>query len=152
MEDWISLPLQPCGWLCTDKPTFTERSAHQHEACSYTNAFKGTDDWHKYTYGAQGAYQGLTTMHTPVDGRHIIIITRPPPSLQCAKGGLTRPIPLRAANTFLHLLPPTRLLLIRSLRGTHTHTHRIPHWWGGWMSNSHNLPATHSCAVNLWQV
>ncbi|KAK1890992.1 pyrophosphoryl-undecaprenol N-acetylglucosamine transferase, partial [Dissostichus eleginoides] len=42
------------------------------------------------------------------------------PSLQYAKGGLTRPIPLRAANTFLHLLPPSRRLLIRSLQGAHT--------------------------------
>lgn len=55
----------------------------------------------------------------------------------CANSGLTRPIPLQAANTFLHLLPHSRPLLIRFLQGARTHW--IPLLWGGWMSNSHNL-------------
>lgn len=80
-------------------------------------------------YNTQGEYQGLTTLHIPMDGRHASTIIPPPPfSLQCAKGGLTRPIPLRAANTFLHLLPPTRLLLIPSLQGAHTLDSTLVRW------------------------
>lgn len=92
------------------------------------NTFKGTDDWHKCTYNTQGTYQGLTTVHTPMDVRHAAATIHLPPPVQCAKGGLTRPIPLSAANTFLHLLPPTRLLLIRSLQGAHILDSTLVRW------------------------
>lgn len=71
-------------------------------------------------HNTQGAYQGLTIMHTPMDIRHT--------AQQCAKLGLKRPILLRAANTFLHLLPPTRLLLIRSLQGEQTLDSTLVRW------------------------
>lgn len=41
--------------------------------------FEGTDDWPKCTYNTHGAYQGLTTMPTPVDVRHAAAIMHPLP-------------------------------------------------------------------------
>ncbi|KAI4829897.1 hypothetical protein KUCAC02_001557, partial [Chaenocephalus aceratus] len=40
--------------------------------------------------------------------------------LTVCQGWADKTIPLRAANTFLHLLSPSRRLLIRSLQGAHT--------------------------------
>lgn len=43
------------------------------------NTSEGTDDWHKCMYNTQGAYQRLTTMHTPMNVRHAATRIQPPP-------------------------------------------------------------------------
>lgn len=123
MDGWISLLLQLRGGLRSYKSMLRKSQlAHTQIQGPLVNTFEGTDDWHKRMYNTQGACHELTTMHTPMDVRRAVTVIPFPLLPQCAKGGPTRPIPLRAANTFLHLLPPTPLLLICSLQGAHTHT------------------------------
>lgn len=153
MEDfWISLLLQLCGRLHSYKLCWRKVSwlTHKYKACSYMNTFGSTDDWHKCTYNTQGTYQGLPAMHTPTDVRHGITIIHPhPPPCSVPRVGWHDP---SRSELLTHsctcCFPPD--CCSSALFGEHTHW--IPHWWGGWMSNSHNLSAPHSCAVNLWQV